>query len=233
METDFFATMLVPPFRPAPDWAESLAANLLHPQFTISLREALGRRLRRNYVWIYLILATAWALKLWLHPEPAPDVAELVRRAALGGVTGGVVVAAVIAATLAVVVFSLATMSLQQASGEVVPRFGSDPKRSTMGVGSWFRASRRRQEFLALIITDRADDVSAAVLDQMKRGVTALEGRGMYTKGARTVLMSAITVTEIPAVRALVKQIDPDAFVIVTPAHGVYGEGFAPLDAEG
>ncbi|MFN2243001.1 MAG: DUF2270 domain-containing protein, partial [Anaerolineae bacterium] len=55
METDFFAKMLVPPFHPASDWAESLAENLLHPQFSISFAEALGRRFRRNYLWIYVI----------------------------------------------------------------------------------------------------------------------------------------------------------------------------------
>jgi len=33
METDFYAAMLVPPFQPAPDWAESLAENLLQPHF--------------------------------------------------------------------------------------------------------------------------------------------------------------------------------------------------------
>ena len=48
METDFFAAMLVPPFQPSPDWAESLAENLLHPHFPISNCEAIGRRLRRN-----------------------------------------------------------------------------------------------------------------------------------------------------------------------------------------
>ncbi|MCB0168126.1 MAG: DUF2270 domain-containing protein, partial [Anaerolineae bacterium] len=37
METDFFAAMLVPPFRPAADWAESLAENLLRPKFPISM----------------------------------------------------------------------------------------------------------------------------------------------------------------------------------------------------
>ena len=37
METDFFATMLVPPFHPASDWAKSLAESLLHPQLPISM----------------------------------------------------------------------------------------------------------------------------------------------------------------------------------------------------
>src|SRR5688500_19542996 len=56
METDFYAAMLVPPFHPSPEWAESLAENLLSPSFPISMSEAFGRRLRRNYFWIFLIL---------------------------------------------------------------------------------------------------------------------------------------------------------------------------------
>jgi len=48
METDFFAAMLVPPFAPHPEWAESLAESLLNPEFPISMWEAFGRRFRRN-----------------------------------------------------------------------------------------------------------------------------------------------------------------------------------------
>ena len=54
MEQDFFANMLVPPFAPGEDWAESMAESLLHPDFPISRLEAFGRRLRRNYFWIYI-----------------------------------------------------------------------------------------------------------------------------------------------------------------------------------
>jgi len=237
METDFFATMLVPPFKPAPDWAESLAANLLHPQFTISVGEALGRRLRRNYIWLYLTLAAAWALKVWLHPEPSADLAEFIGRAALGGIPGPAVLGAAMIALGAVVAFGLVTIRLRQASGEVVPRFGGDGhgaggtgRRRDDRVGAWFRPSRRRRQFLAVIITDRAAEVSAAVLESMQRGLTAVDGRGMYTQEVHTVLICALTVTEIPALRTLVKEADAKAFMIVTPAHEVYGEGFAPLE---
>ena len=37
METDFYAAMLVPPYHPSPEWAESLADNLLLPSFPISM----------------------------------------------------------------------------------------------------------------------------------------------------------------------------------------------------
>src|SRR5512139_4219374 len=93
METDFFATMLVPPFHPAPDWAESLAENLLHPQLPISLLEALGRRFRRNYGWIYVILGLAWVAKVWLHPAPAISWSEFFFRARIGSIPGQVVLA--------------------------------------------------------------------------------------------------------------------------------------------
>lgn len=238
METDFFATMLVPPFRPSPDWAESLAANLLHPQFTISLGEALGRRLRHNYVWIYFVLMGGWMLKVWLHPVPSSGFDEFLTRASLGSVPGSLVLAAALGTLATVVVFGLVTIPLRQASGEVVPRFGGDApvvgrgeggRRREDRAGAWFRPSRRRRQFLAVIVTDHAPEVSAALLENTQRGVTALDGTGMYTGRARSVLICALTVTEIPAVRALVRKVDPDAFVVVTPAHEVYGEGFAPL----
>src|SRR6185503_2253312 len=68
IETDFYAALLVPPFRPDPELAAKLTESLLDPQFPISHREALGRRLRRNYLWIYLVLLCAWFAKLLLFP---------------------------------------------------------------------------------------------------------------------------------------------------------------------
>jgi hypothetical protein len=79
--------------------------------------------------------------------------------------------------------------------------------------------------------TDRGRDVADAILGRMQRGVTSLEGRGMYEGSARAVLMCALTITEIPTVRALVQEVDPAAFVIVTPAHEVYGVGFEPFES--
>ena len=86
METDFFASMLVPPFAPHSEWAESLAETLLNPEFPISMWEAFGRRFRRNYVWIFLILGVAWALKGFLHPVPATSWDEFISRSALGSI---------------------------------------------------------------------------------------------------------------------------------------------------
>src|SRR6185295_1980807 len=88
METDFFAAMLVPPFHPSPDWAETLAENLLMPHFPISAFEAVGRRLRRNYLWIYAVVAIAWMAHLWLFPTPSSTWGEVITRANLGMIRG-------------------------------------------------------------------------------------------------------------------------------------------------
>ena len=51
----------------------------------------------------------------------------------------------------------------------------------------------------------------------------------MYTGQQRSILMCAITVTEIHNLKSAVAKEDPDAFVIVSPAHEVLGRGFNPL----
>ena len=68
METDFFAAMLVPPFAPHAEWNETLAESLLQPQFPISRLEAMGRRLRNNYLALFSILWAAILMKLY-HPS--------------------------------------------------------------------------------------------------------------------------------------------------------------------
>ncbi|MBL8046246.1 MAG: YitT family protein [Anaerolineales bacterium] len=89
--------------------------------------------------------------------------------------------------------------------------------------------TRRRQQLLALVITVQPQAVSDRVLKEMRRGVTALHGKGMYSQQEREVLMIALTVTETPRLKALVREIDPNAFIVVSPAQEVLGRGFQPL----
>jgi uncharacterized membrane protein len=111
--------MLLPPFKPEPGWAEALAGSLRNPKFSISIWEALGRRLRRNYLAIYLILAGAWALKSLIHPTPAGDWTEFVNRSALGPVPGWVMLIIGLAFNGGLVLFALLTTRLRNSSGEV------------------------------------------------------------------------------------------------------------------
>lgn len=238
METDFFAAMLVPPFAPAPDWAESLAENLLQPHLPISILEALGRRYRRNYIWIFFLLLLAWFSRLWLLPVPALDIQEVVFRAGIASIPGQVIFWSFLVYNLFWFVLGILTIPLQEASGEVLPRYsiGSDNVWKSIariqpgGSKAWFRQTGTRRQFLAYIITDQAPQVSEHILKELKRGVTSLSGTGMFTGKSHAVLMIALTVTEVSHLKAVVSQQDPDAFVIVTPAQEILGRGFRPLE---
>src|SRR5512138_19427 len=124
METDFYAAMLVPPFHPSPEWAESLAENLLSPKFPISMWEAFGRRLRRNYLWIFLILGLAWSAKSWLFPAPVTGLSEFIVRSAVGPISGEIMIALGFGFYGFLLVIGLATISMTRATGEILPRFG-------------------------------------------------------------------------------------------------------------
>lgn len=247
METDFFASMLVPPFAPSPDWAESLAETLLNPDFPISMWEAFGRRFRRNYLWVFLVLAAAWALKGFLHPTPVTSLDEFVSRSALGPIPGWAMLAAGLVYNGALFVVGFATAGLHQASGEVLPKWGAEipvlssvwramqvPETSAAPSGRPSQASqrpgRKRQQLLALIVSSKPRPIADRVMRDMKRGVTALHGRGMYARQERDVLMIAVTVTEMQQLKAMVKAEDANAFIIVAPAQEILGRGFQPLE---
>ncbi|MBM4423812.1 MAG: DUF2270 domain-containing protein [Chloroflexi bacterium] len=247
METDFFASMLVPPFAPSPDWAESLAESLLNPDFPISMWEAFGRRFRRNYLWIFLVLAAAWALKGFLHPTPVASFSEFIVRSALGPLPGWVILIIGLVYNGALFIIGFATAGLNQASGEVLPRWGGEipilsavwramqvPETSTSfsrrAAQPSQRTTRKRQQLLALIISSKPKGIADRVMKEMKRGVTALHGRGMYAQQERDVLMIAVTVTEMQQLKAMAKAEDPNAFIIVAPAQEILGRGFQPLE---
>lgn len=121
LETDFFAAMLVPPFRPQPDWAENMAATLRHPRFPITMRQAVTRRLRSNFVWIYLVLGLTWVLKLSLYPTGAASLDEFVSRAHIGVVSGWIVVAGMALTGIVLAVVVLTTSDPEQETGSVFP----------------------------------------------------------------------------------------------------------------
>ncbi len=79
---------------------------------------------------------------------------------------------------------------------------------------------------VAYIISDRNDEICSAIVHDLDRGVTILQGRGAYTGADKKVLMCAFKQREIAAIKAAVKGIDPDAFLIVCNAHEVLGDGF-------
>jgi len=81
----------------------------------------------------------------------------------------------------------------------------------------------------AMIVTGQAGAISNRVLEEMERGVTVLEGTGAYTGTERPVLYCVINRSEVATLKAIVHEVDPQAFMVIGVAHEALGEGFRPL----
>jgi len=94
METNFYAPMLR---GEAPEaigsWQAVLAEDLCHPRYHISYARAIGRRLRRNYLWIFAIQAVAYFGKVAVHPVALGSWDDLWLRAAVGPLPGKLMIA--------------------------------------------------------------------------------------------------------------------------------------------
>ncbi|MFP4343102.1 MAG: YitT family protein [Anaerolineales bacterium] len=82
----------------------------------------------------------------------------------------------------------------------------------------------------ALIITDKENLVRRTILEELERGVTLLEARGGYTERSRPALYVVVSRSEVTLLKRLIAKIDPQAFVVVSEAHEVLGEGFRPVN---
>lgn len=243
LERNFFGGLLSPPFLPHSDWANQLTDSLHNPRFPISLLEAFGRRYRRNYAPIFLILALAWIAKTYLHPINARTFSHFLQRATIGPLPGTAVliIGIVIHATLISV--GLFTVSLQAATGEVF----SDTTGKVSRIMHMFRLATAEaletdlprlvrtdtRKQLVYIISDSVEAIGHALLEDLHRGVTLLHGTGMYTGQEHGVLMCALEARQVADLKKVVTGIDPDAFVIIMPVQGIHGHGvgFRPLEA--
>jgi uncharacterized membrane protein len=141
IETGYLAQMLAPDGVPRDqEWASHLAADLLTPHFTISVWEAIGRRLRRNYIWIFALLALSWNLKVYLHPAPAQNFEEFIQRASVGLAPGWIVFIVGFVFNVTIFVVAVGTLRLREATGEVLPRHEFS-LRPLQRVTSWTRAA--------------------------------------------------------------------------------------------
>lgn len=81
----------------------------------------------------------------------------------------------------------------------------------------------------AMIISAYGDVLAKKIIAESSRGVTLLQGRGAYTGEQKDILVCVVAVSELVRLKRMVKQIDPEAFVIVNDAKEVLGKGFAQL----
>lgn len=80
------------------------------------------------------------------------------------------------------------------------------------------------------VMSNQPKQVAAAIINEMDRGVTVLQAKGGYTGESRETLLCVVSTSEVTQLKEVIYQIDPKAFVIVTTAHEVLGEGFTEVN---
>jgi len=80
----------------------------------------------------------------------------------------------------------------------------------------------------AHIISTKNNEIARIIMDDMSRGATIFEAKGLYQEQKREVLYTVLNRKEISLLLEKVKEVDPDAFIIVNNVHEVLGEGFRP-----
>ncbi len=76
------------------------------------------------------------------------------------------------------------------------------------------------------LITEKGEEVAAVLLQKVDRGVTVLHGTGAYTGHDKSVLLCALKESETEQLQKAAREIDPQAFVVVTSSRRVLGKGF-------
>lgn len=79
---------------------------------------------------------------------------------------------------------------------------------------------------VAYIISDKPEEIARVIMDELDRTVTYLQGEGGYLGQPKRVILCAFKQRQIVAIKETVRQVDPNAFMIVTTSHEVLGEGF-------
>ena len=79
---------------------------------------------------------------------------------------------------------------------------------------------------MAYIISDKYDEISSAIMNNLSRGVTTLKSRGVYKNVEREIVVAVVSLKELGSLIEVTKEVDPDAFIIVNNVHEVLGRGF-------
>lgn len=83
---------------------------------------------------------------------------------------------------------------------------------------------------LCIIITDKGKEISETLIERSPRGVTMLDGTGMYTDKEHDVLLTCVKNRQLTQLKNIVKEIDDHAFIIINDSVEVRGQGFQSLN---
>lgn len=76
------------------------------------------------------------------------------------------------------------------------------------------------------IITDKPDEIATALMNELSRGVTLLQAKGMYTQEEHSMLVCVISKRQVATLKRIIKSVDPDSFAVMTHVSQVLGLGF-------
>jgi len=76
------------------------------------------------------------------------------------------------------------------------------------------------------IISNSGEEIGKRIMDEVGRGVTGLNGEGMYLKTDKKILLTVVDRTQIPTIRKIAKDVDKKAFIVITDVRQALGEGF-------
>jgi len=83
---------------------------------------------------------------------------------------------------------------------------------------------------MVYIISDKYEEIRDIILVDLNKGGTAIAAKGLYTNNEKSMIMTVLAKKEIRDLQIFTKEIDPNAFIIISDVHEVLGEGFTPLN---
>ncbi len=83
---------------------------------------------------------------------------------------------------------------------------------------------------LIFVVTAKYDDVCEVIMQKIDRGVTLIHAEGGYKRDDKRVILCALRPQQVHRASQLVKQVDPEAFIIITTANDIKGRGFPAID---
>ena len=87
----------------------------------------------------------------------------------------------------------------------------------------------KRSSYQLLVFSEHYKEIADHIITNMDRGVTLLKAQGWYTKKDKDVLLILISQKELPSLTRVIKEVDPRAFMSISPTNNVYGEGFEEI----
>jgi uncharacterized membrane-anchored protein YitT (DUF2179 family) len=90
-----------------------------------------------------------------------------------------------------------------------------------------------RRGVIAWALVEDPETTARLIMEKTGRGVTFLMGEGGFTGGVKRVIMCAMSENQFPIYKKVVKECDPDAFIMSSPSNDIIGEGFHPMRIEG